>query len=280
MSEPEIIRSTTLWMQMKGLLFFTFILLSTIINTIYVLIPLLPLMFINHNLWRRLMDYLIGLWLLVPCVRFNFFFIFYNRQKSVYYSVLSVNMNNIMGLMEILFGVKITISGTKIDRTEPALIIMNHRTCLDWLFFWIALIQINPYLLVSQKISLKKIIRYIPGAGWAMATNAYLFLTRRFEKDQKHIENMIDYYANSKQPYQLLLYPEGTDKDSRAVERSRQFALKHDLVHYNYVLHPRTTGFTIMLRKMRQASYVKNIYDVTIGYADAIVQSEFELLFK
>ncbi|EFO12622.2 hypothetical protein LOAG_15911, partial [Loa loa] len=59
------------------------------------------------------------------------------------------------GLIEMFFGARVTISGIKIDHSEPALIIMNHRTCLDWLFFWIALIRIDPWLLTSQKISLK-----------------------------------------------------------------------------------------------------------------------------
>ncbi|EFO14920.1 hypothetical protein LOAG_13595 [Loa loa] len=146
--------------------------------------------------------------------------------------------------------------------------------------FWIALIRIDPWLLTSQKISLKAAVRHLPGAGWAMASNAYLFLTRRFEKDQAHIEEMIEYYANSRHAYQLLLFPEGTDKDYRATEKSRQFALKQGLVHYSYVLHPRTTGFTIMLRKMRQVGYIKTIYDVTVAYADTIVQSEFELVIN
>uniref|UniRef100_A0AAF5RXS1 Phospholipid/glycerol acyltransferase domain-containing protein n=2 Tax=Wuchereria bancrofti TaxID=6293 RepID=A0AAF5RXS1_WUCBA len=214
----------------------------------YFLIPLLPLMFFNHILWRRIVDRLIGFWIFMPC-----------------------------GLIEVFFGARVTVSGMKIDHSEPALIIMNHRTCLDWLFFWNALIRIDPWLLTSQKISLKAIVRHLPGAGWAMASNAYLFLTRRFEKDQAHIEEMIEYYANSKHAYQLLLFPEGTDKDFGATERSRRFALKQGLIHYNYVLHPRTTGFTALLRKMRQVGYIKTIYDVTVAYADTIVQSEFEL---
>uniref|UniRef100_A0A0R3RT75 PlsC domain-containing protein n=1 Tax=Elaeophora elaphi TaxID=1147741 RepID=A0A0R3RT75_9BILA len=248
MGEPPKLLHTTWWMKVKGIFCCSFILLSAILSSMYFLIPLLPLMFLNHILWRRAVDRLIGFWMFMPC-----------------------------GLIEVLFGARVTVSGMKIDHSEPALIIMNHRTCLDWLFFWNALIRMDPWLLTSQKISLKAIVRHLPGAGWAMAQNAYLFLTRRFEKDQTHIEEMIDYYANSKHAYQLLLFPEGTDKDHRATERSRRFALKNGLVHYSYVLHPRTTGFTIMLRKMRQAGYIKSIYDVTVAYADAIVQSEFEL---
>jgi hypothetical protein len=42
---------------------------------------------------------------------------------------------------------------------------MNHRTRLDWLFFWNALWRIEPHLLSSEKISLKGILKYLPGAG-------------------------------------------------------------------------------------------------------------------
>ncbi len=58
---------------------------------------------------------------------------------------------------------------------------------------------------------------------------------------------------------QLLLFPEGTDKCDKATERSRLYAEKKDLVHYQYVLHPKTTGFVFILQKMRngegQSSY-------------------------
>lgn len=67
--------------------------------------------------------------------------------------------------MEYMFGVHIFVSGDVIDNSEPALIIMNHRTRLDWLFFWNALFRIDPWLLTTQKISLKGILKYLPGAG-------------------------------------------------------------------------------------------------------------------
>ena len=40
------------------------------------------------------------------------------------------------GLMEYLFGIELIVKGVPIDSRKPALVIMNHRTRLDWLFFW------------------------------------------------------------------------------------------------------------------------------------------------
>lgn len=72
MGEPPTLTKTTWWMQAKGLLFCTFVILSAIMGSVYVLTPLLPLMFINHRFWRRLIDRLIGFWMLMPCVSFSF----------------------------------------------------------------------------------------------------------------------------------------------------------------------------------------------------------------
>ncbi|VDN42928.1 unnamed protein product [Gongylonema pulchrum] len=51
----------------------------------------------------------------------------------------------------------------------------------------------------------------------------------------------------------ILLFPEGTDRGERAVRLSDEFAKEHGLPIYNFVLHPRTTGFTYMMRLMRES---------------------------
>lgn len=65
-----------------------------------------------------------------------------------------------------LFGVDFYVTGDIIDQTKPAIIIMNHRTRLDWLFFWNVLYKIDPWLLTTEKISLKSSLKHIPGAGY------------------------------------------------------------------------------------------------------------------
>ena len=105
--------------------------------------------------------------------------------------------------MELMFGVNITLTGHEIEHSRPGLIIMNHRTRLDWLFFWSALFRMNPWLLTSEKISLKGILKFVPGAGWAMGSNAYMFLERSFENDSKRIDHLIEYYAKVGDNYQV-----------------------------------------------------------------------------
>lgn len=95
------------------------------------------------------------------------------------------------------------MSGQVVERHRPALIIMNHRTRLDWLFFWGALYRMDPELLTTEKISLKAILKYVPGVGWAMATNGYMFLNRMFASDKQRIEKVVNYFANSGEKYQV-----------------------------------------------------------------------------
>uniref|UniRef100_A0A0R3RDF9 PlsC domain-containing protein n=1 Tax=Brugia timori TaxID=42155 RepID=A0A0R3RDF9_9BILA len=106
-------------------------------------------------------------------------------------------------LCDYILGVKFHITGDMISCSEPALIIMNHRTRLDWLFFWNALYKMNPWLLTTEKISLKKPLKSIPGAGWAMQCAAYLFLERNYKNDAHTIDDMITYYKDLGRHYQF-----------------------------------------------------------------------------
>ncbi|CAK5039569.1 unnamed protein product [Meloidogyne enterolobii] len=262
--EPPVTVSSTNLQKFKGLCFTTLIIISSFLGTIYVLIPLTPLAYFNPKLFRLIVDFLIGYWLVLPT-----------------------------SLVEWMFGVRIQVLGDGIDPKRPSLIIMNHRTCLDWLFFWCALWRIDPSLITTEKIVLKGEVKYLPGAGifslyffqkifegWAMAYNAFLLLDRNFLTDKARIETFVEYYARMDRKYHLLLFPEGTDKCPRATERSNSFAKKNDLVQYEYLLHPRTLGFVFLLQKMRKEKCVDYIYDVTVGYGDQIVQSETDLVLR
>ncbi|KAL3096081.1 hypothetical protein niasHS_005840 [Heterodera schachtii] len=247
--EPPAVSFFELFHCLKGLTFALLLLSSSFFGTFFFLMPLMPFAIFRPNLFRQLTDFLIGFWLVLPS-----------------------------SLVEFMFGVRIHLQGDKIDRNKPSLIIMNHRTRLDWLFFWNALWRMDPWLLTTEKISPKSTLMFIPGAGWAMATNAFLFLNRNFAFDRSRIDRMISYYSQTSRNYQLLLFPEGTDKCPIATKRSEQFAEKNGLVKYKYLLHPRTVGFVHILKRMRKEKYVDFIYDVSVAYGGRIIQSEFDLL--
>ncbi|KAK6755231.1 hypothetical protein RB195_013920 [Necator americanus] len=205
----------------------------------------------KHATWRSLMDRSVSFWMMVP-----------------------------IGFLELIFGMKVRVSGDEIEYDKPALIIMNHRTRLDWMYMWSALYQMNPWLITSNKISLKAQLQNLPGAGFGMSASHFLFLQRNMEKDAVTFDTAIDYYKSMNNNYQLLLFPEGTDKSPWTTTKSLEYAKKNGLKQLKHLLYPRVAGFYHLLTKMREANFVTYIYDITIAYPHNIVQSEIDLVLK
>ena len=44
-----------------------------------------------------------------------------------------------------------------------------------------------------------------------MQVACFIFIQRRWVDDKKHMEDMLDYFCDIREPLQLLLFPEGTD---------------------------------------------------------------------
>ncbi|CAI4231528.1 unnamed protein product [Auanema sp. JU1783] len=235
--------------KLNGIVFVFLLFISSLLGSIFILFPFIPLAIYAPKLWRFFADRFVGYWLTFPA-----------------------------SLIEFVFGCHFHVTGDLIKRDKPALIIMNHRTRLDWMFLWNALYKMDPFLLTTEKISLKAPLKKIPGAGWAMGCGSYIFLERSFESDKSTIESMMEYYAESNNTYQLLLFPEGTDRGERAMKLSNEFADKNGLPHYENVLHPRTTGFNYFIDLMQKHNYISYVYDVTLAYEDHVVESELQLL--
>ncbi|KAK0412944.1 hypothetical protein QR680_006496 [Steinernema hermaphroditum] len=233
---------------LRGVTFIVCIFTTAFVGPTVLILPFLPILFLRHGWWRKYIDQLVGTW-----------FIFVTR------------------LLELCFNVKVNVTGELIEHEEPGLIIMNHRTGLDWLFFWNALFNVDWRLLTSLKIVLKGAIKKAPGAGWAMQLNSLLFLNRRMEEDKEPIEDMVEYWARNGSHYQVLMYPEGTIMCKDTLEKSRKWEEKLNLERFDYVLHPRVKGFVLMVQKMRQLGSIKFVYDVTLAYSDVIVESELEI---
>uniref|UniRef100_A0A0K0ELG0 PlsC domain-containing protein n=1 Tax=Strongyloides stercoralis TaxID=6248 RepID=A0A0K0ELG0_STRER len=236
--------------RIKTTLFITLLFFSTFYGSIFVLFPFIFCIKLAPKVWRFIADRAVAFWLTFPAA-----------------------------LCELLFGINFFISGDEILPSEAAIIIMNHRTRLDWMFLWNALYKINPWLLVTEKISLKEPLKNLFGIGWAMQCAGYLFLHRDFKSDRKNMELAIKYYSESGSNYQILFFPEGTDKGTSATDKSNEFARKNGLPQYDNVLHPRTTGFEYMISIMKKYNYISSVYDITVGY-DEVTQSEIDLIIS
>ena len=67
------------------------------------------------------------------------------------------------GLLECVLGMRVVITGDQIQPNEANLIMMNHRTRLDWMYFWSVLVRQSG--VKTEKIILKGPLKHIPGAG-------------------------------------------------------------------------------------------------------------------
>ncbi|XP_036118090.1 lysocardiolipin acyltransferase 1 isoform X3 [Molossus molossus] len=206
----------------KGIYFILTLFWGSFFGSIFMLGPFLPLMFVNPSWYRWINNRLVATWLTLP-----------------------------VALLETIFGVKVIITGDAFVPGERSVIIMNHRTRMDWMFLWNCLMRYS-YLRL-EKICLKASLKSVPGFGWAMQAAAYIFIHRKWKDDKSHFEDMIGYFCDIREPLQLLIFPEGTDLTENSKARSNDFAEKNGLQKYEYVLHPRTTGFTFVVDRLREA---------------------------
>ncbi|MBN3326331.1 LCLT1 acyltransferase, partial [Atractosteus spatula] len=231
----------------RGLCFVAMLFLGSFFGSVFMLGPVLPLMMLSPAWYRWLTDRIVATWLTLP-----------------------------VALLELVFGVKVVITGDGFVPGERSVIIMNHRTRLDWMFLWCCLLRYS-YLRL-EKICLKAGLKAIPGFGWAMQVASFIFIHRRWEQDQHHLQAMLQYFCDIREPLQLLIFPEGTDLTENTRARSDDFAEKNSLPKYEYVLHPRTTGFTFIVDMLRRGDNLDAIHDITVAYPQNVPQTERHLL--
>ncbi|KAK6052446.1 hypothetical protein COOONC_10048 [Cooperia oncophora] len=67
---PRVSANQPFWIRLRGWLFCVFTLISALLGTIFIITPLLPLMYFKPRLWRKCMDRLVGVWVVMPGVSF------------------------------------------------------------------------------------------------------------------------------------------------------------------------------------------------------------------
>mmetsp|Transcript_11986 Transcript_11986/g.17293 ORF Transcript_11986/g.17293 Transcript_11986/m.17293 type:complete len:382 (+) Transcript_11986:82-1227(+) len=169
-------------------------------------------------------------------------------------------------LLEEVGGVEVVLSGDTLPFGEPAMIICNHRTRIDWMFMWSLCLRLG--ILDSMKIVLKDSLKSIPGFGWAMQSFMFLFLARDKSVDLQHMSDVLNYHVSNDMPLSLILFPEGTDLSRENMVKSDAFAAQNSLPRYKYVLHPKVVGWARSVALLRGSCPA--VYDVTIGYHDYV----------
>lgn len=234
---------------LRGLAYFSYLLLMAFTGSLFLMAPVTPLAFFRrtHSYHRRLIDRIMGVWFLL-CT----------------------------AILEIFFKMKFRLTGDPLCRGETSIYIMNHRTSMDWMWIWPVLYHWAR--LRKLKIVLKNPLKWVPGFGWAMQQASFLFMNRKWEDDRNNMETLIDYFKYVDQPIELLMFPEGTDYNVKSRRRSDSFARKNDLPQYEFVLHPRKTGFQFMACKLINSKQIKYIHDITVGYPRTLVDEPDKLI--
>ena len=110
-----------------------------------------------------------------------------------------------------------------------------------------------------------------------MQNALYIFLHRRWEKDESYLNSLLSYFVNSPDTLHLLMFPEGTNFEEITKTWSDSFARKNNLPFYDYVLHPRVRGFSYCAEKLRQGK-LDAVYDVTVGYSENYCFEELDVI--
>ncbi|KJE91863.1 lysocardiolipin acyltransferase [Capsaspora owczarzaki ATCC 30864] len=230
--------------RLRGATFMLMLILSMAYCYIYVML-FFPLLYISPRWYHRCVSLLQKVWFQMPIL-----------------------------LFEYVFGIKYSIYGDQIRDHEKMIMTPNHRTRLDWMFLWPVLLRQGS--LENERILLKAPLKHIPLAGPAMQMFNFVFLDRRWDKDEAYLTDMLRHFLRQQLKYQILIFPEGTDLERSTALRSHHFAQKQSLPHYHCVMHPRVKGFTHMVRTL--GSDLEAIYDMTIAYDPIVPRSEFAVL--
>ena len=247
---PTTQKPITFLDQLKGFSYLAILTITAFCGSMFLMGILTPLAYFPQTVsyHRRAVDRVIGLWFLFAAA-----------------------------IMELILKLKFRVTGDPLVRGENCLYFMNHRTRFDWMWIWPILYHYTR--LRKLKIVLKAPLKWVPGFGWACQQAMFMFLKRHWNQDKQNMKEILEYFDFVKNPVELLVFPEGTDFRPETLASSVKFALKNNLPKYNYVLHPRTTGFEFLIDEMRKKnpSQVSYVCDVTVGYPINVLQDEIEL---
>lgn len=171
-----------------------------------------------------------------------------------------------MGLLSFYFDRPIYIAYDKrILKCKKTLIISNHLTNYDWIYFMAVLLSLGMYndLYIILKESLSK----LPIFGYGMKCFNFIFLKRKFDEDKQILKNGLSILKKDEKFY-LLIFPEGTFIDSETHVKSKAFANKLNYkigdktYNPNYTLIPRITGTKMIIEELKDD--LDGIIDVTI----------------
>ncbi|ORC87759.1 putative acetyltransferase [Trypanosoma theileri] len=205
----------------------------------------------------------------------HFFNFWYDTVQDMWTGLVSILLECVLQLrlaFTVVCGAKDTpprledVFGPPTQKGKFKIIIMNHRCRIDWLVLFPFLTRAGGSR--TLRIVLKAELSRVPIYGWSMQFFRYIFLSRKWDKDEERMREMIAFYKSSGGAT-ILLFPEGTDLSKSNIEKSNAYAAEKGLPIFHHVLNPRSTGLLAM-KNMIGVENIEEIVDVTMGYTDFI----------
>lgn len=230
-------RSSPLQM-ILGILYVTLVVFSSLLDVVWIVVPVQLLL--PQRLATRVLRHI----------------------EPFYFSMMS-------GLLEVTNRMKLVVTTENSEAgpmtfadTDHVLLISNHRTEVDWVYFWNFAMRFNCH--DRLRVMMKSIIRYAPGAGWALLMLDFPFVNRSWATDEARIRNKIASYKMQPRGTWLCMFPEGTNLYEKSLARSHTFAKSRGENPTYFVLYPRVRGFELCAEVLEP----EWIVDLTMGYPE------------
>ncbi|XP_022768878.1 probable 1-acyl-sn-glycerol-3-phosphate acyltransferase 4 [Durio zibethinus] len=165
-------------------------------------------------------------------------------------------------LFEKINRTKVVFSGDNVPQKERVLLIVNHRTEVDWMYLWD--LAMRKGCLGYIKYILKSSLLKLPVLGWGFHILEFISVERKWETDENVLHQMLSTFKNPRDPLWLALFPEGTDFTEEKCRKSQKFAAEVGLPVLTNVLLPKTRGFCLCLETLRDS--LDAVYDLSIAY--------------
>ncbi|XP_048970163.1 1-acyl-sn-glycerol-3-phosphate acyltransferase delta isoform X2 [Canis lupus baileyi] len=145
---------------------------------------------------------------------------------------------------------------------ENAIVVLNHKFEIDFLCGWSLAERFG--VLGGSKVLAKKELAYVPIIGWMWYFTEMVFCTRKWEQDRKTVSKSLLHLRDYPEKYFFLIHCEGTRFTEKKHQISMQVAQAKGLPSLKYHLLPRTKGFAITVRSLRNV--VSAVYDCTLNF--------------
>ena len=159
-------------------------------------------------------------------------------------------------------GIKLHLSGDAIPENESALIFCNHASLTDVLY--VLAFAGRHRALHKTKWFVKEALRWVPGVGWGLWFLGTIFLRRNWAQDERSILATFAQIRTRGRSIWVGSFVEGTRQSPEKLRQSQAYARTHELPALQYLLLPRTKGFTATLAGLR--GHLQAVYDLTLAY--------------